>query len=152
MSVVKVDSDAGGIVSLLREVNDIAERWGRSDLVKQIGEWSKSIIQLRTLQGIDAEYRGFKPYSQMWAKVRHSFGLPTSPVDLWFTGTMLDAMKVVGGGEEAEIMFTDHDSGEIAMEHTEGIGVPQREFFAFSLEEVEEMAKQLLYGQDEASE
>jgi hypothetical protein len=54
----------------------------------------KNRIQERTQRGLGANLRKFKGYSESWAAVRKSKGLPTSYVDLTFTGDMFNAFKV----------------------------------------------------------
>jgi hypothetical protein len=51
-------------------------------------------IVLRTRRGVDADGSPFAPYTEAYAKRRSDKGRRTSPVDLTFTGNMLNAITV----------------------------------------------------------
>ena len=98
-------------------------------------------IKLRTAEGVDVNGKAFDDYSAKWAEVRKKKGLQTDVVDLFFEGRMLAAMdyQVTDFGE-VEIYFTDALQGAKAHGHTNGSDrVPQREFFAISEEDQEQM-------------
>ena len=98
-------------------------------------------IKLRTAEGEDVNEKAFEPYSKAWADVREKKGLQIDVVDLFFEGKMLASMdyQVTDFGE-VEIYFTDALQGAKAHGHTKGSDrVPQREFFAMSEEDQEQM-------------
>lgn len=108
-------------------------------------ETEKEVIRSRTLQGIDVNGDGFKPYSpknpgRNWAAVRKRNNRPTGYVDLNFTGTMLKAMKVSfkrdGFKFLATIYFSDRKQSKKAQGHNSGQLGPTkfepRKFFGLS--------------------
>jgi hypothetical protein len=71
----------------------------------QIGSYESLQILARTAQGIDADNTLFRPYTPAYAKYRTKHGRPTHPADLFFTGSMLNALTYKTKPQEVRLFF-----------------------------------------------
>jgi len=96
----------------------------------------KSQILKRTSEGIDADYKRFKPYSPSWKYVRKKLGYPISKVDLFFSGTMLSSITWMADKNQATVFFrpTTDRRGRTSSEkaYYNQHGRQPRRFFAMS--------------------
>lgn len=93
-------------------------------------------IVVRTQRGLDVDGNPFPEYSKQYAKVRRNAGRRTSPVDLTFTGQMLNSIQTrvtrALGKITGEIFFSS------ASEAAKARGNQKlRSFFGLSDEQVE---------------
>ena len=111
---------------------------------EKIAEVVKDQIVDRTLDGKGAEGGKtikFKAYEPSYKKVRTKAGLPTSPVDLFFTGHMLTQLKVVDlkKGGRFTIRVHPDDKGKWRGAH-EGVkskkGLKRRPFLDLSARDI----------------
>lgn len=84
-----------------------------------IGKYVIARIIKRTKSGLDVSLRRFKPYSKSYSKQKGS-----NRVNLSDTGAMLASLKYDVDKDEITI-YTD---SEVAYNHQNGIGTPEREF------------------------
>jgi hypothetical protein len=126
-----------------------------------------NIVQ-RTRGGVSSEGGQFQSYSERHSKRRRSRGLPVTPPDLWFTGTMLNNLSVTSSSgvridlrgrgsklrgqagnagqfaamekiEPIVIGFTDPVQEKKAYRHEMGSGPPRRPFLGFSPQDADTM-------------
>lgn len=94
-------------------------------------------IIVRTQSGTDVTGGSFAPYSEGYAKARTKAGRRSSPVDLTFTGQMLQAIttavRKVGSAIEGRIFFADAESATKARYNQED---NERRFFGLSDEQM----------------
>lgn len=75
------------------------------ELMETIAQYALTQIKKRTLEGQDAEYRQFEPYSDRYAMFRREHGRPTGNVDLFFTGSMQASMTSDIGHNSVKLYF-----------------------------------------------
>jgi len=111
-------------------------------LMGQIGAYLMFAIKTRTGEGEDAQGRDFRPYTDRYAEYRAKAGLPTSWVDLFFTGSMMSSMTFKASSKSVRLFFMN-------TEDKEGVKNPakayynqmDRDFFSISADEVEVIEK-----------
>lgn len=135
--------DTAGINEVSTALKSLAGAMVSSELMGQLGQFAMTKIKARTMEGKDAEGRAFVPYSEDYKFFRAEKGHPTNKVNLFFNGQMLASMdtKTVGD-DEVVIYFADSQQAAKAHGHNFGCaktGLPQREFFALSSDDLEEM-------------
>ncbi len=100
-------------------------------------------IKARTMEGKDAQGRSFVPYSDDYKFFRAEAGHPVNKPNLFFRGHMLASMDVKTVGDDTAIIyFADTEQAAKAHGHNFGCsktGLPQREFFALSAEDIKDM-------------
>lgn len=84
-----------------------------------IGKYVIDRIIKRTKSGLDVSLRRFEPYSKSYSKQKGS-----NRVNLSDTGAMLSSLRYDVDKDEITI-YTD---SEVAYNHQNGIGTPEREF------------------------
>jgi len=134
---------------------------GMDGFVKEVNQTSKEIKALPaqivkvlstvrnkmlndTISGIDYQGRRFKPYSKMYQAVRLDNNRQSSPVSLTWHGDMVRSMKAFRIANGGEIRFDSTRENTKAVRHNDGIGVPKREFFGLSKNNIEYIEKRLL--------
>mgnify|MGYP000041011720 CR=1 FL=1 len=97
-----------GAVDLVYKLDATADQIVHSTkLMRQIGNFMKTRILIRTAKGLDVRGKRFKAYSPSYKKIRERAGLSTSIVDLFFTGSMLGSMKVAARKSRVDIYVSD---------------------------------------------
>ena len=100
---------------------NLPEAYNTREVVGKVGEIVRARIVERTREGVDINLQPFMPYGFIHAFVRNLGGLPTSHVDLWFTGDMLSNIKVqVESDTEATVGFTSDKERKKAKKHQRG--------------------------------
>lgn len=66
---------------------------GMKGIMLRISQIVVHMIRSRTVAGIDVDDKRFKGYSEATESERRRAGMPTKPVSLFFSGTMLRAVK-----------------------------------------------------------
>lgn len=74
-------------------------------VMSRIGNYVMTTIKQRTAEGVDVNYNPFKPYSDAHQKARAAKGLPTNVVDLFFHGTMMNAMTFDADDDRVRVYF-----------------------------------------------
>lgn len=116
-------------------------------------------IQIRTRSGQGPDGESFPPYSKGYAKFREKRGRNTSPVDLTFSGHMLNSSQVGGGlsatvnrdGVEivGELFFNDttaqdpRSGKQVSARDKAKWNDATRPFFALSDEQVDRIVEKL---------
>jgi len=99
---------------------------------------AKEIVSKRTASGRDVLGAKFSPYSASYLEYKEErLGRPVTRVDLFDTGNMLGSMQVGGNKIGSKVFFSDSVQNDKAKYHNEGDGLPKREFFAISDDEVD---------------
>jgi len=99
---------------------------------------AKEIVSKRTASGRDVSGDKFSPYSASYLEYKEErLDRPVTRVDLFDTGNMLGAMQVDGTKVGSRVFFADPDEGKQARKHNEGDGLPKREIFAMSDDEID---------------
>ena len=140
--MIKVDAKWDGIDNLVFSLNDLANNSVDKELMSQVGAYVMLQIKTRTLAGKDVSGNAFVPYSSDYAFFRDETGHDTSNVNLFFRGHMLAAMDANADDTSVEIYFNDAQQAAKAHGHNYGsakTGLPQREFFALSEDDVEKI-------------
>jgi hypothetical protein len=114
-------------------------------VMSRIGNFAMTKIKDRTSEGKDVDMSPFVAYSAGHAKVRAAKGLPTNVVDLFFHGTMMNAMTFKATDDTVRLYFLP-TAGKTAQGKPASIRSPekayylneQREFFALSDKEMNE--------------
>lgn len=101
----------------------------------KIGKIIIDRIIKRTKSGLDIDLRKFKPYSKSYSKQKGS-----NRVDLSDTGAMLASIKYDIDNDSVTI-YTDSD---VAYNHQNGIGTPQREFLGVDKTILTRLDKEML--------
>ena len=104
------------------------------------------IVQ-RTLSGRDMRGGEFRQYAPMTKRKKIAEGKQSDPVNLTETGQMLKSIKTtvqtLANSLVGRIFFTGGGASTKASKHMQGAGVPKREFFGLSKEQVEKIRKGL---------
>lgn len=102
----------------------------------------KERIQDRTQSGLGANNRKFRPYSERWAEVRASKGLPTSYVDLTFSGAMFNAFRISFSKKEGLLrgILNFGSEGWKVKRNQDDLG---REFFRLTKSQIENIKTKL---------
>lgn len=89
-----------------------------ADSLRQEQQKAIKGIVARTKSGKNVKGQSFPRYTEGYRKFKAKRGLPTSPVNLTFTGRMLNSVKgvvrVKGNKIEGEIRVDDPDTGKVA--------------------------------------
>ena len=94
-------------------------------------------ILTNTKAGLDYQGNGFEDYTTGYAETRSKWGLQTSPVNLNFTGKMLDDIVIEPNVSKLSVVVAIRDttSARIALAHINGsFPVPSRQFFGVTKE------------------
>jgi len=108
-------------------------------VMSRIGNYVMSSIKNRTADGVDVDMERFKKYTTGHSKVRAIKGLPTNVVDLFFHGTMMNAMTHEATDDRVVLYFLP-TTGKDAKGKPSNVKSPakayylneDREFFAMS--------------------
>ena len=124
--------------------------YGAALMFGQIGSLLVANIKVRTGEGKDVDGNAFEPYVPSYAAYRKEQGRPTSPVDLFFTGTMLNSLTYEFDRNRVRAFF---------MPVQDKFGTPspikayslniKRRFFGFSkkdVQDIREIAQQYIRG------
>ena len=74
-------------------------------LLNLIGNYLSFRIKKDTILGRDVEGESFIEYTKRYAKYREKHGRPTHPVDLFFTGSMSNALTYEAKDNEVNLFF-----------------------------------------------
>ncbi len=101
------DVRGSGIRRLIAKLRRISRGVVNQDVLDEIGTYLSGSIKVRTLAGIDVKERPFKPYSPQYAFFRRKKGLQVDHVDLFFTGSMLNALTYESdvGDKSVKVFF-----------------------------------------------
>lgn len=108
-------------------------------VMSRIGNFVMNEIKSRTSEGLDVDLNPFKAYTTGHRKTRAAKGLPTNIVDLFFHGTMMNAMTFEAADDQVRLFFQP-TVGKDARGKLSDIRSPakayylneKREFFALS--------------------
>lgn len=90
----------------------------RDPALQELGDYLVSTIVAKTGQGNDYQGNPFAPYSEIYAEYREEEGRNTEPVDLLFTGKMLNALTATVNDEGSILIYFDvAERGQIAWYH-----------------------------------
>lgn len=107
----------------------------RAKLVpKVVAQEAKETIADNSAEGVDIEGKQMKRYSKAHAAWRQKHGLPTSPVTLRITGSLIDKRRVQVSGDKSSLAVSGADQAK-----AEGI-MQKRKFYP----ETEEDATRIL--------
>ena len=128
-----------GMRETLRSLSYLSENINDLRLMREIGLFLISQIQIRTAEGKDVDGNAFTPYSPSYRHFRESKGHSGSKVNLFFSGSMMSAMTFTATDDAVTLFFqnTSDPSGarnpEKAFFHNTGAAPqPERRFFAIS--------------------
>lgn len=133
-----------GLDDLERTVNQLAnmKRPLEAEIVKTLSTIRNKILR-NTTSGYGLDNSPLKPYSKNYQILRSRNNRQASPVSLTWTGNMLRAMKVFSIKNGGEIKFDSTRANDLAVRHNSGQGVPKREFFGLSKENLDYIEKKL---------
>lgn len=123
--------------NLVKDISDLP-----AEIVKVLSTIRNNILN-RTKSGKSVDGEEFKEYSKNYQAIRQGSNRQASPVSLTWTGNMLRSMKVFKVKDGGEIKFNDSSANDLAVKHNEGRGVPKREFFGLSKDNIEYIDKKL---------
>lgn len=131
-----------GLDELRRRLGYVEADSVSKKLLNEIGLFLRTGILERTAAGEDIWYDSFEPYSPQYEVVREQAGLPTDPVDLFFTGSMLSALTfevdVTSTSAQVSLFFmpTEDKFGMFNPEKAFYLN-KHREFFGFNVDDVD---------------
>jgi len=127
-----------GLGELRQRLGNAAAAIQARKLLNEIGLYLRLRILERTSQGVDVNENPFWPYSPEYAFFRDMAGLPTSRVDLFFTGSMLSSMTFETSSDQVRLFFapTEDKFGGSNPEKAYFLN-EDREFFAISDDDVD---------------
>jgi phage gpG-like protein len=111
-----------------------------------VGDAAKSLIADRTRRGLDVDGAPFAPYSKAYAKTRTKSGRNASPVNLSWSGKMLQSITVVINRALNEVSLKPYAEEEArAAAHQFGVPgkLPQRRWFGVNEADAGRIAKLL---------
>ena len=117
-------------------------------VMSRIGNFVMLRIKDRTSQGLDVDMQAFTAYSTGHQAVRAAKGLPTNIVDLFFHGSMMNAMTYDADDDRVRIYFSP-TTGKDARGKPSEVKNPakayyldqERNFFAMSLTDMQTAQK-----------
>jgi len=77
---------------LVRFLNIVTDEMVSPRFLNRIGNFVRTRIKSRTLVGVDADGHAFKPYSPSYKLFRIKHRRPANKVDLFYSGSMLNAI------------------------------------------------------------
>jgi hypothetical protein len=102
-------------------------------MMKEIGEYMKTRIKVRTQQGKDVNERRFAPYTPAYKIFREQAGRATNIVNLTFTGSMLSAIQYEAKEKEVRLFFANTSDERGGRNPVKAFGLQQkRRFFGIS--------------------
>jgi len=112
-----------------------------SQLMGEIATYVITAILRRTAQGIDADRQPFEPYSPPYRLFREETGHQGSPVNLFYTGSMLSSMTYKASKNRAEVFFmnTSAPDQDVTNPQKAFYNQQSRNFFAISEREQEQI-------------
>jgi len=130
-----------GLNRLTRRFNSAEQGIFTEQLMGEIATFIITSILNRTRRGVDAEGRFFQPYTPKYRMFREETGHQGSPVNLFYTGSMLSAMTFKSSKTKAEIFFINTSSKDSKITNPQKAFYNQqsRNFFAISLAERDEI-------------
>ena len=132
IDVKPIEITVNSITDLLDNTNPV---------LSEVGLFARSLILQKTARGVDWKGKKFKSYDPLSAKVRQKKELPTSSVDLFFTGQMINSIKVQTKSNTSRLYFASKAEVKKAGYHNAGDGVPMRHFFDLTPANVSEAQK-----------
>lgn len=134
-----------GIEELESLVDTLKDELVTEQLLTNTLDTLSESIKLRTLMGFDKNLAPFFPYSDDYAERKGS-----SHVNLWLSGSMLSNMDtLLLSDRSGQVYFPDPLMEERMTFHNYGFGwVPQREFFAPSVDDVDKLQEMVLENLD----
>jgi hypothetical protein len=110
------------------------------------GELQRSTILDRTARGVDVDGTPFAPYAKPYAKTRTKSGRKASPVDLLWSGKMLQSLRVVVNKALNEVALVIYGEESVrAGAHNNGVPgkLPQRRWLGANEADAGRIAKLL---------
>lgn len=134
-----------GLEEAIKAIEEVADNAKPDGIEEEVAEKIRKRIYDRTLAGRDVEGKAFAPYSAAYRNWLAATGAgSTGKVDLYFTGGMLESMSARGEKDKGVVYFASSRGEELMLYHMRGEGgLPQRQFFAVSDEDVEELMKKM---------
>lgn len=125
-----------GMRGLLRRWRYMRHDIATNRLMREVGLFLTSQIQIRTAEGKDVEDRRFMPYSPAYRLFREKSGRSGSKVNLFFTGSMMSAMTFEETDDTVRLFFQNTSDPSGARNPLKAYFLNQeREFFALSEED-----------------
>lgn len=94
-----------GVEELADRLDYAAAHITTKALLSEVGNFIRLRTLERTAQGVDYLDNDFEPYSPEYAFFRERAGLPTSVVDLFFTGSMLSSLTFEADRYQVRLFF-----------------------------------------------
>lgn len=99
----------------------------RDPAMQELGDYLVQSIVRKTRRGVDYTGKPFAEYSDIYAEYRVEHGRAETPVDLTFTGKMLNSLdSVVTGEGNILIYFNVAERGQIAWYHNANLAEDPR--------------------------
>lgn len=135
-----------GLKPLTKIFAALVQGMSTKKVMSRIGNFAMTEIKQRTSEGMDVNYDSFEDYTAGHRKTRAAKGLPVHIVDLFFYGTMMNAITFEAGEDQVRLFFQP-TVGKTAKGRPASIKSPekayylneQREFFALSDKDMDEM-------------
>lgn len=127
-----------GSTGVRRRIRRISNSIFSQVLMKEIGEYGRTMIKVRTARGVDIRGRRFAPYTPKYKIFRKEKGRPTNIVNLNFTGSMMSSIQYAATDKRVRlfILNTTDDSG--ARNPVKAFGLNRkRNFFGLSQQDKE---------------
>ena len=142
-----------GLEELRQRLGDVAAERQARRILAEAGLFLRTRILERTSQGVDVDETPFRPYSPEYAFFREQAGLPTSVVDLFFTGSMLSSIMIENKDDQVRLFFAPTQD-KFGMSNPEKAFFlhENRKFFAFSDDDVETITEVAAFYIDRALE
>jgi len=96
------------------------------------GDLMRSVILDKTARGVDVDGNAFAPYAPSYAKKRTKSGRTAAPVNLLWSGRMLQSLRVVTSVALNEVALVIYGAGAVRAEahNLSGRHLPQRHWHA----------------------
>lgn len=159
-----------GILEVIRFVERVRDAIHSEKTMTEVGLLLRSRILARTSKGVDADNNPFATYSKRYAQYREKYGHQTSPVNLFWYGTMLNSIDSAVTPRSVRLFFQptesppyprsisdatrDKESPNSALKayYLQTNKKKPREFFAISDTDVDAIVRLLSQKIDEAAE
>lgn len=143
-----------GLNKIIRKLAGARSAFRSVKVWETIGHQIRANILLRTARGVDADKSPFDGYSAGYKAYRRENGRPTGKVNLFWSGTMLNSMDVVGTKHGVRLFFRPTQAPDYPGKKTSPKSPAKayylqhhktkpRKFFAMSKSDIKE-ARQLL--------
>ena len=96
-----------GLRQLIRRFRYLAHNIEDVRVMREVGLFLISQIQIRTAEGKDVDGQDFMPYSPQYRLFRESHGHVGSKVNLFYTGSMMSSMTFTPGKDRVTLFFAN---------------------------------------------